>query len=84
MSESNDWTNWIVTTLAAVVSTVVGTVIFLVKYVESLFRTEIGELKTLVADLNKKLDECKETHHDAEIRLAQLEAIHGLTKRVDE
>lgn len=74
----NDWTNWIVTTLAAVISTVVGTVVFLVKFIESRFTTEIAELKKLVTELNTKLDACKETHHDAEIRLAKLEAIHGL------
>lgn len=76
--ESNDWTSWIVTTLAAVVSTVVGTVVFLIKFIESKFTTEIGELKATVAELYKKLEDCKETHHDAEIRLAKLEAIHGL------
>ena len=78
--ETNDWGNWIITTLIAVVSTVVGTVVFLVKFIESKFTTEIGELKKLVAELNDKLDVCKETHHDAEIRLAKLEAIHGLQK----
>jgi len=78
--ESNDWTSWIVTTLAAVVSTVVGTVVFLIKFNESKFTNEIGELKKLGAELNNKLDLCKETHHDAEIRLAKLEAIHGLQK----
>ena len=85
-SEQDDWSSWIITTIMAALSTMVGTVVFLAKLIETKYLTEIRELKEefktyrAYADnhrheLEVRNEKCMEEHHQAEIRLAKLEAI---------
>ena len=70
---STDWTAWVITTIGAAFSTMVGTVVFLAKLIESRYVTEITELKQEVKGLSEKHEECTQGHHLAELRLARLE-----------
>jgi hypothetical protein len=80
----DDWTAWIITTIMAALSTMVGTVIFLAKLIESKYVSEIRDLKNdfkdykIFADkerqeLTVKHAQCMEDHYEAKIRLARLE-----------
>jgi len=70
----HDWINWIITTIMAALTTMVGTVIFLARLIESKYVTEIRELKEEMKDMAVKHIECLEKHHAAELRLARLES----------
>lgn len=80
-----DWTTWIVTTLLAAVTTMVGTVVFLAKLIESRYTTEIKELKSGLLDMAVKHADCLQKHHEAELRLARLETkVASNTKQLEQ
>ena len=66
----------------AALTTMVGTVVFLAKLIESKYVTEIRDLKTEMKDMTTKHIECLEKHHVAELRLARLEV--QVTKNTDQ
>lgn len=75
-----DWTSWIITTAMAGLTTMIGTVVFLAKLIESKYVEEVKRGNTEIAHLSEKLDkqatahaECMQLHHEAELRLAKLE-----------
>lgn len=87
-----DWTQWIIYSLAAVVSTMFTTVVFLTKYIGNKYVDEIASLKKLMSDtdlkhkaemdsLTKKHEECVQGHHAAEMRLIRLEEQVAQTKK---
>jgi hypothetical protein len=75
-----DWTNWIITTAMAGLTTMIGTVVFLTKLIESKYVQEVRTANEEIATLSCKLDaqvakheDCMQLHHEAELRLARLE-----------
>jgi len=73
-NESHDWPTWIITTIMAALTTMIGTVVFLAKLIESKYVTEIRDLKTEMTDMSVKHEDCLQKHHEAELRLARLES----------
>lgn len=82
---TGDWSAWIITTLLAVVSTMVGTVIFLAKLIEGKYRAEIADLKNSFATLKNETAEaynklyietvkCREDREQLAVKAARLEA----------
>lgn len=75
-----DWTSWIITTVMAGLTTMIGTVVFLAKLIESKYVEEQKRGNAEIAHLSAKLEaqvakheECMQLHHEAEVRLARLE-----------
>ena len=81
MSDTSvDWTNWIITTVMAALGTMVGTVVFLAKLIESKYTQEVKRANEEITSVSAKLDaqtkkheDCMDLHHKAELRLARLE-----------
>ena len=72
--ESHDWTQWIITTIMAALTTMTGTVVFLARMIESKYVKEIRELKEEMNAMVISHEDCLQKHHEAEIRLARLES----------
>lgn len=75
-----DWTAWIITTVTAALGTMVTTVVFLAKLIESKYVQEVkrgnDEIMAVSAKLEAQIikhEECMQKHHEAELRLAKLE-----------
>jgi hypothetical protein len=87
MSEpTGDWSNWIITTLFAALSTMIGTVVALAKMIESKYVQEIRDLKneltkfesrssSEIATLKEDSRACQEDRFKLSARVAQLEAM---------
>jgi len=73
-NEHTDWTTWIITTIMAALTTMIGTVVFLAKLIESKYVIEIRELKMEMNEMIVKHEDCLQKHHEAELRLARLES----------
>lgn len=85
MNEQPDnWTTWIISTIMAALSTMVATVVFLARMIESKYTTEIRDLKLelkeykVYADNDRhellvKSEECQKDRYSLAIRVAQLE-----------
>lgn len=86
MSEQTpDWTTWIITTLLAGVTTMVGTIVFLAKLIESKYVREVSDLSKALIQTNldhkaeiqsiiEKHEDCLRKHHEAELRFVRLES----------
>ena len=83
MAEATEtWATWIISTIMAALSTMIATVVFLARMIESKYTTEIKELKEELKSLktesesqiNKILIKCEECQKDRQslaIRVAQ-------------
>lgn len=82
--QSPDWTTWIITTIMAGLTTMLGTVVFLAKLIESKYVSEIRELRAEISLMKVKHEECVQGHHEAELKFARLEAQVALnTKQIN-
>lgn len=74
MEPDHPFTNWILTGVAATVSTLVAGLVGLWKLNESKNAKDIAELKAELVDCRTRIDECESDRVDLRVRLAQLEA----------
>lgn len=84
-NEHTDWTTWIITSIMGALTTVIATVVFLAKLIETKYVQEIRELKDAFSSFEKKaevkmehLEEesriCQQDRFKLAVRVAQLEA----------
>ena len=82
--QPDNWTTWIISTTMAALSTMIGTVVFLARMIESKYTSEIRDLKSEFKDYKTyadndrhelliKSDECQKDRYSLAIRVAQLE-----------
>ena len=92
-NESTDWTNWIITSILGALSTMIATVVFLTKLIESKYIQEIRELKTTFSTFETKAevkmvqleDEsriCQQDRFKLAVRVAQLESTSNNLERL--
>ena len=86
-NEQTDWSSWIL----GVIATLGLTIAAMGKWIADFYVTRIAKLEKQLADYIAFADnraqqlvdhnyECIEKHHQAEIRIAQLEAVNSLAK----
>jgi hypothetical protein len=80
-----DWTTWIITTIMAALTTMIGTVVALTKYIQMRFVNEIAKLQADVIQNRIEFEEFKKVSHNEyrecqedrfklAVRVAQLES----------
>ncbi len=89
-----DWTGWIITVLLTVLSTMVGTVVFLAKMIEGKYRAEIADLKNEITLIKQQTRaaydsllaetiECRKSREELAVKNAALETRVSLLERYD-
>lgn len=73
MSSDTSWENWIIGIGVTMVTTLVGTIVTLTKYIESKYRTEIAGLKGTCDQLTVKSDACEIDRQELRVSIARLE-----------
>ena len=82
MSDSTDpstvasWYTTIATVIGSVVSTLVGSIVYLARLIEAKYKAEIDKLTGKIGALETLADECTEQRQALAVRLARLEGIH--------
>lgn len=81
----NDWSTWIITTIMAALTTMIGTVVALARIIESKYQSEIKDLKADFVDyksfaaneratMKVETEKCLADRMQLAIRVAQLES----------
>jgi hypothetical protein len=70
------WYATIATVVGSVISTLVGSILYLARMIEAKYKAEIDKLTGKIGTLETLADECTEQRHALAVRLARLEAIH--------
>ena len=77
------WYGTIATVVGSVVSTLVGSILYLARLIESKYKAEIDKLNGKIATLEVSAKECLDQRQDYATRLARLEGFHDHEKQED-
>jgi septal ring factor EnvC (AmiA/AmiB activator) len=69
-----DWASWIIGTLMAVLSAVVGTAVTLARMIENKYQKQVAGLEADIAALKIETKECQKDRLALSVRVASLEA----------
>lgn len=55
-NDTSDWSNWIITTIMAALTTMIGTVVALARIIESKYVSEVKDLKSVITEQKEDLN----------------------------
>jgi len=70
------WYGTIATVVGSVISTLVGSILYLARLIEAKYKAEIDNLNDKICSLEQASNECIEDRQGLAIRLARLEGLH--------
>lgn len=70
------WYTTIATVIGSVISTLVGSILYLARLIEAKYKAEIDRLTAKVCTLEATSKECLDERQEFAVRLARLEGLH--------
>jgi hypothetical protein len=70
------WYSTIATVIGSVISTLVGSVLYLARLIEAKYKAEIDKLTAKIVSLETSSKECFDERQEFAVRIARLEGLH--------